>query len=103
MTMPHLMNCLHSEDGWCLDCVKELWEEGTTIELSRQLSVSVNGHKELLGEVVSITPVSVECPVHEVMSINSDGTRHFAPGDVTTEFRVTCVSRRTRDARRSPE
>ena len=27
MTMPHLMNCLHSEDGWCLDCVKELWEE----------------------------------------------------------------------------
>jgi len=26
MTMPHLMNCLHSEDGWCLDCVKELWE-----------------------------------------------------------------------------
>jgi hypothetical protein len=27
MTMPHLMNCLHSEDGWCLDCVKELWEQ----------------------------------------------------------------------------
>lgn len=21
MTMPHLMNCLHSEDGWCLACV----------------------------------------------------------------------------------
>ena len=27
MTMPHLMNCPHSERGWCLDCVKELWEE----------------------------------------------------------------------------
>lgn len=27
MTMPHLMNCSHSEDGWCLDCVKALWEE----------------------------------------------------------------------------
>lgn len=26
MTMPHLMNCPHSEDGWCLDCVKELWD-----------------------------------------------------------------------------
>lgn len=28
MTMPHLMNCEHSEDGWCLDCVHSLWEEG---------------------------------------------------------------------------
>ena len=26
MTMPHLMNCSHSETGWCLRCVKELWE-----------------------------------------------------------------------------
>ncbi len=24
MTMPHLMNCQHSEDGWCLECVKAL-------------------------------------------------------------------------------
>jgi hypothetical protein len=24
MTMPHLMNCPHSAEGWCLDCVKEL-------------------------------------------------------------------------------
>ena len=24
MTMPHLMNCSHSPDGWCLDCVREL-------------------------------------------------------------------------------
>ena len=27
MTMPHLMNCDHSEDGWCLDCVKRLHDE----------------------------------------------------------------------------
>ena len=27
MTMPHLMNCSHSEDGWCLECVKELNSE----------------------------------------------------------------------------
>ncbi len=26
MTMPHLMNCQHSGDGWCLDCVKELYD-----------------------------------------------------------------------------
>lgn len=28
MTMPHLMNCLHySDTGWCLDCVKELYDQ----------------------------------------------------------------------------
>ncbi len=27
MTMPHLMNCPHSGDGWCLDCVKEQQDE----------------------------------------------------------------------------
>jgi hypothetical protein len=24
MTMPHLMNCSHSPDGWCISCVAEL-------------------------------------------------------------------------------
>lgn len=24
MTMPHLMNCPHSDEGWCLACVKEM-------------------------------------------------------------------------------
>lgn len=32
MTMPHLMNCDHSEEGWCLGCVKKLWEEKEAIE-----------------------------------------------------------------------
>lgn len=27
MTMPHLMNCSHSCDGWCLACVGELQKE----------------------------------------------------------------------------
>ncbi len=27
MTMPHLINCDHSDDGWCLDCVKRLHDE----------------------------------------------------------------------------
>lgn len=27
MTMPHLMNCSHNGDGWCIPCVKQLWEE----------------------------------------------------------------------------
>lgn len=27
MTMPHLSNCQHSSDGWCLDCVKKLFDK----------------------------------------------------------------------------
>jgi hypothetical protein len=27
MTMPHLSNCEHHDTGWCLGCVRELWEE----------------------------------------------------------------------------
>jgi len=27
MTMPHLMNCEHQADGWCLDCVGKLQAE----------------------------------------------------------------------------
>jgi hypothetical protein len=35
MTIPHLMNCSHSEDGWCLDCVAELHSQYE--ELSSEL------------------------------------------------------------------
>lgn len=27
MTMPHLMNCDHSDEGWCLHCVQSLEKE----------------------------------------------------------------------------
>lgn len=27
MTMPHLENCHHSESGWCLECVKAMYDE----------------------------------------------------------------------------
>lgn len=26
VTMPHLMNCCHSDGGWCLECVRKLHE-----------------------------------------------------------------------------
>lgn len=32
MTMPHLMNCSHAGDGWCLDCVKAEWERREAAE-----------------------------------------------------------------------
>lgn len=30
--MPHLQNCDHSEDGWCLDCVKKLHRDTERID-----------------------------------------------------------------------
>lgn len=35
MTMPHLMNCAHRPDDWCLDCVVELGNE--RLALKQQL------------------------------------------------------------------
>ncbi len=32
MTMPHLMNCPHSGDGWCLDCVQRLQKDQERID-----------------------------------------------------------------------
>jgi hypothetical protein len=32
MTMPHLMNCEHSDAGWCLDCVSKLYYEKQAAE-----------------------------------------------------------------------
>lgn len=29
MTISHLMNCDHSDEGWCLDCVKKLHDKYT--------------------------------------------------------------------------
>jgi hypothetical protein len=32
MTIPWLMNCSHMDDGWCLDCTKELGERVWKLE-----------------------------------------------------------------------
>jgi hypothetical protein len=44
MTMPHLMNCQHSEEGWCLDCVKS--EHDSNEETIRELMVQCERLKE---------------------------------------------------------
>ena len=46
MTMPHLMNCGHSGTGWCLDCVKDMYDENE-LELSETLKDS----RDIIGVV----------------------------------------------------
>lgn len=54
MTMPHLMNCEHSTDGWCIPCVKRLhnrtaWELAVIDELC-EAAEKVAGRAVLRGE-----------------------------------------------------
>lgn len=60
--MPHLMNCLHSDDGWCLDCVKSLHNELEAIRdaLTKARSYAVNKQKR---HPVGLVEFSRECGV----------------------------------------
>lgn len=52
MTMPHLENCRHDEDGWCLTCVKEQWEElQRTKEELQQVRII---YKELASKILEL-------------------------------------------------
>ena len=43
MTMPHLMNCEHSSDGWCSDCVKRMHDRIETLEFAANMLYDING------------------------------------------------------------
>lgn len=47
MTMPHLMNCSHTGEGWCLDCVKKLHDEKEVYE-NALLELQIEAGKKLL-------------------------------------------------------
>ena len=41
--MPHLMNCEHSSDGWCLDCVEKMLDMIETLEFTANMLYDING------------------------------------------------------------
>ena len=46
MTVPHLMNCSHSADGWCLDCVVELGNENWRLrDVARDAADAATQHQ----------------------------------------------------------
>lgn len=49
MTMPHLMNCSHSETGWCLGCVKEMHDESERLHREDN-----QGFREVVAECESL-------------------------------------------------
>lgn len=52
MTMPHLMNCAHRDDGWCGDCVRAEWEKNNPHESSyeRRIRLPLRGDTGLAFE-----------------------------------------------------
>lgn len=63
MTMPHLMNCDHTGEGWCLACVKKLWEELEALrdksDMGNPVSLTKTDHHLLcLGVLADVYRVS---------------------------------------------
>lgn len=51
MTMPHLMNCPHSDTGWCLSCVGALYAENERLKAklahTEQQNIELNHRVEV--------------------------------------------------------
>ena len=73
MTMPHLMNCQHS-DSWCLDCVKKLYDENEK-EIEHLNNVIRSLHKEIRDQREEIT---------ELKRINKLLTGHEEPPEINS-------------------
>ena len=41
--MPHLMNCEHSSNGWCLDCVQQMHERLEAAKFTAKMMYDITG------------------------------------------------------------
>jgi len=51
--MPHLMNCSHDGDGWCLSCVGKLHDENEYLLWFRQNCDFGPAHEDVVEELDS--------------------------------------------------
>jgi len=86
-----LIPCRHSKDGWCLSCVKQLMDKGSTIEIGRPFSFSFgNGESQPAGVVVSFGVVNRSRGFQE-MNHDSSHVRHLEPlPEVNTKYEIIC-------------
>lgn len=64
MTMPHMMNCSHSGEGWCIDCVKALGEERNRL----YNIVDIIMRKPMIYSPYDNEADQIECPICEETS-----------------------------------
>lgn len=65
MTMPHLENCIHKDDGWCLDCIKELGKENlkfsqAILKLSRIIKELGEENESLRQAILEVSRITFE-------------------------------------------
>lgn len=46
--MPHLMNCSHSPEGWCLNCVKAMHDRLECVAIYAQTQCNFNSDEAML-------------------------------------------------------
>jgi hypothetical protein len=82
MTMPHLENCNHSEEGWCLDCVKKQSDE---LDYAEIVNAKVNRENELLRQALK----SCRKAVCEKSGYGRLTTREFAKACGVTPTQIS--------------
>lgn len=76
MTMPHLMNCSHGDEGWCLECVNEL--HGKHEQLTQTLPKINHGERAVLGMLVN-DPDGNLCKIIEISVTGTVGVKYMNP------------------------
>lgn len=85
MTMPHLENCRHIGDGWCLSCVREMYyemEKQAMPDSARH--VGENRRKVKFCRMTVEVSVCVEWP--EGVPFSEDTCREIAAGAVAQRW-----------------
>jgi hypothetical protein len=80
MTIPTLMNCGHSEDGWCLACVRDLAQQVEDLEGFRKEIIACSDLAQLLDSrnpelKGSFTGVPSERIARQVEDLQKDAAR----------------------------
>lgn len=62
MTMPHLTNCPHSGEGWCLNCVKELYEKTPIVyqQLASRTECNQSKSRDRMAGVKCLDPIEID-------------------------------------------
>lgn len=76
MTMPHLMNCPHSDTGHCLDCVKAAWEKHDSEINSHTWSVKCGAAIIGLYGALEIC-IHLDMDPHKLLQIVEDNVERF--------------------------
>ena len=68
MTVPHLMNCPHTYEGWCLDCVVKLGNENWRLHAElTALREAAKDAPEILASMIATSKTACP-PMHYLLT-----------------------------------